>query len=160
MTGVRPGECLFFPDLWQAERAAWGTRNDPKPVSLVAGEALVRQDSRTFLPRVLTKKTGGGSVSTPVQQQRGRTPPLPALRAPMELRNSEDLARLMRLQQHSVRTLAELAGLHRSTIHRLRHDPQAHCNLDTATAIAEALNVAVDALFRPATKDGSSQSME
>jgi transcriptional regulator with XRE-family HTH domain len=82
---------------------------------------------------------------------------LPALRAPLELRNADDLTKLMRLKGLSVRSLAERAQLSRSTVHRLRHDYPAPCHLDTATALAEALGVKVDALFRPAGQSDPSQ---
>lgn len=82
---------------------------------------------------------------------------MPLLRAPMQLRNREDLARLMRLKHFNDRTLAEATGLSHTTIYRLRHGDRPHCHRDRATAIAEALDVEVDALFRPAGQDDPSQ---
>jgi DNA-binding XRE family transcriptional regulator len=79
---------------------------------------------------------------------------LPALRAPMQLRNREDFARLMRLKQHNDRTLAAAADLSHTTIYRLRHGDRDYTHLDTATAIADALGVTVEALFRPLRQDG------
>jgi transcriptional regulator with XRE-family HTH domain len=78
----------------------------------------------------------------------------------MVLRNADDLAKLMRLKGLSIRTLAEQAQVSRSTIWRIRRLHPASTHLDTATAIAEALNVRVDALFRPASRNGPSRGAE
>jgi DNA-binding Xre family transcriptional regulator len=75
----------------------------------------------------------------------------------MQLRDRDDLTRLMRLKDLNDRTLAQAAGLHHSTIHRLRHGDRDHTHLDTATAIADALQVSVDRLFRPARQNNPSQ---
>jgi transcriptional regulator with XRE-family HTH domain len=83
---------------------------------------------------------------------------LPALRAPMELRDPTDLVRLMRLKDLNDRTLAVAAGLHHTTIYRLRHGIRTQTHLDRATAIADALDVRVDALFRPAGQDTASET--
>lgn len=81
---------------------------------------------------------------------------MPALRAPMQLRNQDDLSRLMRLKELNDRTLGQAAHLHHSTIYKIRHGDRPYCSRDVAIAIAEALEVSVDRLFRPATQDSPS----
>jgi hypothetical protein len=69
----------------------------------------------------------------------------------MQLRDRDDLTKLMQLTDLPTdRALAAAAQLHHSTVHRIHTHPDYLTHLDTATAIADALGVAVDKLFRPA----------
>jgi transcriptional regulator with XRE-family HTH domain len=78
----------------------------------------------------------------------------------MELRDRDDLARLMRLKDFNDRTLAAAAGLNHTTIYRLRRGIRRETHLDTATAIADALDVAVAKLFRPMEQDAPSRGTD
>lgn len=70
----------------------------------------------------------------------------------MRLRSQDDLTSLMRLKgMASTRALAAETQLHHSTVHRIHSDPDYRTSLDTATAIASALGVKVERLFRPAS---------
>lgn len=81
---------------------------------------------------------------------------MPALKAPLLIRDHSDLEQLMRLKDLPTdRDLARAAGLHHSTVNRIRGGR--HCHLDNATKIADALGVRVDKLFRPESGDDVSQ---
>ena len=81
---------------------------------------------------------------------------MPKLKAPLELRKHSDLSKLMELHGlDSDRDLAAVAGLHHSTVHRIRTGR--HTHLDTASKIADALGVAVGKLFRPEGQNNSTQ---
>lgn len=75
----------------------------------------------------------------------------------MQLRDREDFTRLMRLKRLNDRLLAEAADLSHTTIYRLRHGDRIVTSRETATAVAEALGVEVDALFQPMSQDASSE---
>jgi len=76
----------------------------------------------------------------------------------MQLRDRDDLTRLMRLKQLNDRTLAQAAHVSHTTIYRLRRGLRLQTHLDTASAIADALGVDVKALFSPMDQDSPSEA--